>query len=190
MSALHHPPLVTIEEFDKLEPPEGAEYELIEGEIYEVTYPTFVHSLLIDRLAGLLAGFGVGKVLQERGFQIRNRPRATKRRADICVLTPESLERAIVENDVIGAPDMVVEVLSPSNSFEFVSRVASLCLKNGCTEFWAVSPMELSVTVWRAGAKVITPYHLEDTIPQNALGIGPVALREIFDGILPLTQAE
>jgi Uma2 family endonuclease len=175
---------MTIEEFDRLEPPEGIEYELVDGELYEVTYPSYVHNLLIKRLDNLLARFQKGEVLQERGFQIPGRPRATKRRADVCLLTPERDRRARIDNDVIGAPDMVVEVLSPSNSFEFVKRVASLCVRNGCAEFWAVSPMECSVTVWRAGTKVITPYQLDDTIPQNALGIGPVAVREIFDGIV------
>lgn len=183
MGALPQFPLLTIEEFDRLEPPDGVEYELIEGVVYEVTCPRPRHTLLQERLQQLFANStSGGRALPELGYEIPNA--RTKRRADIAFVTPDRLRQLASENVSRGAPDLVVEVISPSNSFTYVKRLATLCLRNRCREFWAVDEEDRSVTVWTSTSNV-TQYGPTDTIPKNQFGIGPIQVREIFEGILP-----
>jgi Uma2 family endonuclease len=35
-----------------------------------------------------------------------------------------------------GAPELVVEIISPSNTTTQIREYAALCLLNGCQEFW------------------------------------------------------
>ncbi len=47
----------------------------------------------------------------------------------------------------MGAPELVVEVLSPSNSASEIFEKEELCLENGCQEFWVVDPKRHVVKV-------------------------------------------
>ena len=52
-----------------------------------------------------------------------------------------------------GAPELVIEVLSPSNSASRMYRLERLCMNNGCQEFWTVDLDDQSIRVVR-GDKV------------------------------------
>jgi len=49
-----------------------------------------------------------------------------------------------------GAPDLVIEILSPSNTVAEMYEREELCLENGAQEFWVVD-------IDRRGVKVTTP---------------------------------
>jgi len=38
----------------------------------------------------------------------------------------------------MGAPDMVVEVLSPGNTVDKINEKMSVCIDNGCVSFWVI----------------------------------------------------
>ncbi len=42
------------------------------------------------------------------------------------------------DDNLYGAPDLVIEVLSPSNTASEIDEKAALCLANGCRQFWVV----------------------------------------------------
>jgi Uma2 family endonuclease len=46
-----------------------------------------------------------------------------------------------------GAPDVLVEILSPSNPTMELNRLRDLCFRNGCVQFWEVDPQPKIVTV-------------------------------------------
>jgi Uma2 family endonuclease len=48
---------------------------------------------------------------------------------------------------LMGAPDLVVEVLSPSNTVDEINDKMALCLENGCSSFWVVDPKRKRVSV-------------------------------------------
>lgn len=185
MSSLAIPRPMTIEEFDRLEPAEDFDYELLEGELLHVSHPSFVHMLVRERVRDLIRNSAPGRITaSEFPYQITSNLLATKRCADVASTTQERAAEATRTRRFTGAPDLVVEIISPSNSHSKIKRLRRLCMANGCQEFWAVDPEDRSVDVWTAGSKVITPYSLGDTIPANALGIGPVRVDDIFEGII------
>ncbi|MBC8167311.1 MAG: Uma2 family endonuclease [Bryobacteraceae bacterium] len=157
MSALPVLPLpVTIEEFDRLEWPEDTEYELFEGEVLEVSHPALSHRLIQERLRDLLnETSGTKTVHMELAWQITATPPQTKRSADVAVLSPDRLRDAIRRKVIDGPPDLVVEILSPSNSGSSLNRLEKLCLANGSIEFWTVDPETRTIRIRAAGSHVV-----------------------------------
>ena len=63
-----------------------------------------------------------------------------------------------------GSPEIVIEVLSPSNTKRMIHEKAVLCLSSGTLQFWVVDPKGKTVTVTpKDGSAVV--YHIGDCIP-------------------------
>ena len=76
------------------------------------------------------------------------------------------------------APDIVIEVLSPSNTASEMLDKEQICLENGAREFWVVDPVRRQVKVSGADAHAAT-YKTGQSIPLFFGGTLPV------DSILP-----
>jgi len=86
--------------------------------------------------------------------------------ADVAYLSAERFRQADPEDNIRGAPDLVVEVLSPSNTAAEIYEKEELCLENGSREFWVVDPDRRQVKVstpdghtqtWRSGQEIPLP---------------------------------
>ena len=84
-------------------------------------------------------------------FLLQRSPRI-ERRPDLAFLRKERLPARPFPDLFPGAPDLVVEVLSPSDSIGNAAAKARLYLASGSTEVWSVDPEAQVVTVYRAGA--------------------------------------
>jgi Uma2 family endonuclease len=71
--------------------------------------------------------------------------------ADVAYARRERWQPADLESIFSGAPDLIVEVLSPSNTASEMDEKSALCLENGCIEFWVVNPKTRSITVHTSG---------------------------------------
>jgi Uma2 family endonuclease len=60
--------------------------------------------------------------------------------ADVAYLSAERFRRSDPEGNIDRAPDLVVEVLSPSNTAAEILDKEQICLANGATQFWVVDP--------------------------------------------------
>jgi len=61
-----------------------------------------------------------------------------------------SVERDAATGDdeyLMGSPELVVEVLSPSNTMDEILERQGMCLANGCVSFWTVDPKRHIVMV-------------------------------------------
>ena len=132
--------LMTVEEMRRLpEPKDGSHYELHHGELVQVTYPKYNHGQCIEFTAAALRKRlrKIGRIRTELGF--RTLPEYEAWRADISFLTMERHDQALQDNDVFGAPDLVVEVLSPSNTATEMDEKEAHFLSHGCREFWLIN---------------------------------------------------
>ena len=103
------------EEFEKL--PEGPPfYDYIVGEAIEVNRPTGRHQHIVGRLWNALADHLYANNLGDCWFDIDvNLPTGSTVGPDISVLFTEHLDRYDKQKgDIFGAPDIVIEVLSPT----------------------------------------------------------------------------
>ncbi|MCA1635166.1 MAG: Uma2 family endonuclease [Acidobacteria bacterium] len=146
--------LMTAEELRKL-PKDGFRYELVEGELKQMSPSGTEHGAVIFNLSILLGqhlkannlgqGFGA-----ETGFKIDSNP-DTVRAPDIAFVRRERIPpTGIPKNFWEIAPDLVVEVVSPGDTFEEVEEKVAQWLAAGTSAVWVVNPKRRSVSVYRS----------------------------------------
>jgi len=67
---------------------------------------------------------------------------------DVLYLTPDS-NCAVTEKNLRGAPDLVVEVLSPSTAKHDRSTKFQAYQEHGVDEYWIVDPVHETIEVWQ-----------------------------------------
>lgn len=164
--------LITVDEFRRLpEPPDGCVYELHHGKLVPVTRPKLKHHLLQARLRDLLRAQAPQGSFVEYETAFRAFPEYDLRIADVAYVSPARWATADHDDNLFGAPDLVVEVLSPSNTVREMYEKERLCLEHGSQEFWGVDLDARTVRV--ASVRVPTVmYRSGQSIPLGMLGTG------------------
>ena len=173
---------LTVQELRRLQDPvDGTYLELHYGELVRVTIPKLRHQIRQNRIADVLKPLvgGRGVVMLEFGF--RALPEHDARRADVAFISMARYEAALDADEFFGAPDLVIEVLSPSNTAAGMDDKEKLCFANGCREFWQVDEERHIVRVTRADAPVRW-YGAGETIDAGVLGAG-VSVDELFSAL-------
>jgi Uma2 family endonuclease len=137
---------MTFEEFAQLPEPKGFRYELHHGELVEVTFPKMKHMRAQQRLLVLMQkAANAGVVTLEAGFVAL--PNLDFRRADVAYIAADRWAGMSGDDFFQGAPDLVIEVLSPSNTVAEMRDKRKLCLASGAREFWVVDPEQREVEI-------------------------------------------
>ncbi|MDQ2899623.1 MAG: Uma2 family endonuclease [Acidobacteriota bacterium] len=172
--------LMTVEEFQKLPEDDGPVYhELRHGELIAVSRPKLKHIQIQKRLERILeiAAGKAGVVVME--FSFRPVPEYELRVADIAYISRHRWEHADPEGDFPGAPELVVEVLSPSNTAAEIRDKETLCLENGTREFWVVDANRRQVKISTPDGRTIT-WQSGQEIPLPLLGNAVLSVDAIF----------
>ncbi|MGQ9881407.1 MAG: Uma2 family endonuclease [Armatimonadota bacterium] len=150
----------TIDDLWDLSHRTGKRYELVRGELRELTPTGWEHGRICARLARLLDVYaseqGVGVVLgAETGCVLQTEPTPTVRAADVAFVRRDRLPEGMVPQQ-FGAvvPDLVVEVVSPSDRYAGLVEKISDWLSAGVQMVWVVDPTDRLVIVHRAGQPV------------------------------------
>lgn len=72
-------------------------------------------------------------------------------------------------NGVLGAPDLVVEVLSPSTANHDRGYKKEVYAKCGVREYWIVSPYEKSIEIYRNSGREFALHHVYSIYPDRML---------------------
>ncbi len=170
-------------------PDDGNRYEFIGGRLYMTPAPFTRHQRVLARLWSallrILVDSGRGEVLsapllvQFPGTEDRVQP-------DLLFVSGE--RRAIIgEKQILGTPDLVVEILSPSTAHRDRGIKLDLYARNGVRQYWIVDPVEDVVDVWRFGGE---PGHrrFSGELPVRLASgrLGLIDLDEIFSRHLDL----
>jgi Uma2 family endonuclease len=162
--------LVTVEEFRRLPEDSGPVYhELRHGQVIAVTRPKHRHYRIQRRLSRLLEDAAPPDSEVGIEFAFRPLPDYELRVADVAYVNPRRAGSIAPDDNLHGAPDLVVEVLSPSNTKIEIKEKEQLCLVNGCLEFWLVDPDRRVVTVSTADGRQTT-YIGGESISSSLLG--------------------
>ena len=151
--------------------------ELIRGWINRMSpAPLVLHQRISSKLNYLIAGYLINKKcdvfaapfdvrLTNKRKSLPNKSITSVVQPDICVIC--DLDK-LDEKGCVGAPDWVIEILSPGNTRKEMKEKFSLYEENGVKEYWIVDPEHLMVQVfyliddkfaWRSN------YVKEDLIP-------------------------
>jgi Uma2 family endonuclease len=133
-------------------PEDGKRYEIIEGELFELTGPNLRHARTIMNVIRLVdpSVVGAGGVLFTAVFDVFFEG-ADPVEPDLALVLPEGAARQAARG-VEGPPDLVIEVLSPSNRTHDVLTKRELYRRGGVREYWMVDPDDRSIEVVAFGA--------------------------------------
>jgi Uma2 family endonuclease len=172
--------LMTVAEYKQIpEHNEAFYYELHHGELVKVCHPKAKHFNTQWRLFELLSA-AVG----DAGFiriEVAYRPLPEHEvwAADVAFVSKERWKQVDPDDYLLGAPELVIEVLSPSNTAEEMLDKEKTCLEGGCREFWVVNEKRRQVKVTTPDGLTKT-YHEGQQIPLTLFGGGSLAVGAIF----------
>lgn len=166
------PPRTMMEVFKML--PEGTRVELIEERLYMSPAPTSNHQRIIRKIAFAMSDFvesrGIGEVFFAP-FDVYLDEHANAVQPDI-VFIPIYKSESIERSGMHGVPDLIVEVLSHSNSKHDTVTKKALYEKFGVKEYWVVDSETKEATGYELKENVfIVLGNFIGTIQSKLLGI-------------------
>jgi Uma2 family endonuclease len=167
-------------------PDDGKRYEIIEGELYEMPSPSWIHVAVVMNVILMM-----GPLVRSLGGHIGTAPAdvfftgADPVQPDILIILPDS--RAIGGGrGVHGPPDLLIEVLSPSNRGHDLLTKRALYGRAGVREYWIVDPERKTVEILTLADDALRSAQRasgDDTVVSPVLGGATFPLSEIFAGI-------
>jgi len=177
-------PKLSFEEFRQL-PIDGKRYELVRGEVHVTPAPATRHQAVIQNLSGTLWPY----VIKNRLGEVLTAPLDVRLSGDTA-LQPDlifiSNARAgiIQENWIAGAPDLIVEVLSPSTTTYDRATKLPVYAEAGVPEVWLIDPQAKTVEVLKLQGKkyFVEATHAGDqALASNLFPGWQLPLRDLFD---------
>ena len=136
-------------------PDDGNRYELVKGELINLGNSGALHGyiaiILSAALFGLVTSRKLGVLLDSStAFTMKN---GNKRSPDIAFFAKERLQglEELPTGFLEGAPDLVIEILSPGNTVAEIEDKIAEYFANGTRLLWVISPRQHYVLVYRSG---------------------------------------
>ena len=169
----------TLEDYYAL--PDDQRVELIDGVFYDMTAPATFHQLMAGELHRQISNF----IIEQKGdcvpfispvdVQLDNDDRTMVEPDVVIVCNPDQ----IIRRCILGAPDFVLEVISPSTKRKDYTIKLAKYQNAGVREYWLVDPYQ----------KVVLVYFFEDeTYPVIYPIDGDIPVN-IYEGKLVLSFA-
>lgn len=133
---------------------EDVRAELIEGQIYYQAAPSRTHQRILSGLHATIYNY-----IKSKGgpCEVYPAPFAVKLWEDKTIVEPDISvicnRDKLTDKGCTGAPDWIIEIVSPGNSSHDYIRKLNLYAAAGVREYWIVNPMKQTIFV----------YHLEET---------------------------
>ncbi|MDR0403852.1 MAG: Uma2 family endonuclease [Treponema sp.] len=165
---------------------EGERFELIGGTAYAMSAPNDLHQAICGEMFRQIANYLLDKPCKARPAPYDVRLFYAEDESDDTVVQPDISvicdEKKRGPEGCRGAPDLVVEILSPSNTADEYIRKFNLYMKAGVREYWIVAPESKTVQafVLRNGAYTGTVYDSGAALPSAVLEGLSIALTGVF----------
>lgn len=169
MSTLQpQPELITLEQYENL--PEDVRTEVFDGIIYDMAIPSQIHQRILTELITLFNTY----IKKEGGdcsvfpapfdVKLNDKPLTIVQPDLMIVCDKEKLD----EKRCNGAPDFIIEIVSPNNSSNDYIKKLYYYKNYGVREYWIVDPKRKTVTVNYFESNLISvPYTFESIIKVN-----------------------
>lgn len=155
----------TIEDIYAL--PNGERAELIDGHIYYMATPNRIHQQIVMRLSNRI----FNHIQENKGdCEVYSAPFAVFLNCDdhnyvepdiSVICDPDKLD----DKGCNGAPDWVIEIVSPSSrNMDYLRKLVKY-QTSGVREYWIVDPDKNIVTVYNYEDETMEQYNFKDEIP-------------------------
>ncbi|TCP31783.1 Uma2 family endonuclease [Scopulibacillus darangshiensis] len=173
----------TVEDYYQL-PEDGNQYEIIRGQLELKPSPTTTHQRMSQRLEFMLIGSC------ENEFIIMDAPvdvilsENETRQPDILMIH-RNREDIIKEYAVVGPPDLVIEILSPTSAKRDRTVKKESYAQFGVTEYWIADPFNLTIEQYVLTSQNM-PYDLlhvfgaDDTVTSKHLPCVSFIVKEVL----------
>lgn len=174
--------------------PDDERWELIDGRAYSMSpAPTSSHQLILGELYLIIANHLKGKKCTPflAPFDVRLPDESEADEEIFTVVQPDLsviCDRSkIDERGCLGAPTLLIEILSPSSVKRDRELKLELYERHGVKEYWIVHPHEKSIDVYKldeeGGYGRPELYESKDTIEVPLLGDLKVELEKLFSDL-------
>lgn len=150
--------------------PEGVRAELIDGELWDLASPSRMHQEIVHALDRQL-----GNYIEDHGgsCKVYPAPFAVNLFADDSTFVEPDVS-VVCDRDKLsdrgceGAPDFIVEVVSPSNpEMDYISKLG-LYREAGVREYWICDPRRARVFAYRFGTEaIVDTYSFVEPVPSE-----------------------
>lgn len=172
----------TYEDYAKL--PEGAPYQLIGGEFVMTLSPTPYHQEISQKLE-----FRILSYIEKNNLgRLYHAPldvflsEGDVYQSDIMFISRKRLE-IIGKKKIEGAPDIVIEVLSPGTAYYDLRKKYKVYEEHGVREYWIVDPELKKIEVYEnqnEKFKIYSEAEGEGTVSSKVLDKLIISLHEVF----------
>lgn len=168
--------LITAEEFERMPEEPGVRMELVRGRVVRMSPGGVRHFRVIARLTKLFLDYeeqsGLATVLLTTGVKLSESP-DTVLEPDLALVRRDRFrEVGEIPGFYPGPPELVVEVLSPTDRPGATRQKIARYFECGVRGIWVVDPAVASVTVYTAGAA-----------PRTIAREGIVDAHDLFPGL-------
>ncbi len=148
---LYRKDYVSVDEYFKIRESREELLEYIDGTVYMSPSPSTRHQRISSRLH-----IRFGNFLEEKQCEVFHAPFDIELKRDeiegtkivipdISIICDKS---GFTDQRYVGVPDLIVEILSPSNQSHDVITKLNLYMNYGVKEYWIINPMLNTVTVY------------------------------------------
>ena len=156
----------TIEDYYNL--PDDQQVELIDGTIYDMSAPTTIHQIITNEINIVFSMYIKSKkgtclsMISPTSVQLDCNDK-TMIQPDVLIICDKN---KLNPKMIYGAPDLIVEVLSPSTRQKDITIKTGKYRNAGVLEYWIVDPMNKRIHVYEFGKINATRlYTFEDKVP-------------------------
>ena len=177
---------VTYADYKEWELAEGERFELIYGKAYAMAAPNTKHQIILTEILSQFHVYLRGKPCRVFPAPFDVRLFFEEDETDDTVVQPDISvvcdKKKLGPEGCRGVPDLVIEILSPSNTAIEMERKLRLYQEAGIHEYWIVNPETNGLTVYRFKDRAILTYsYKKDTMVP--VGIFPgfnITLEQVF----------
>jgi Uma2 family endonuclease len=164
----------------------GERFELIHGEAFAMSAPNLFHQQIVIALGSEFFTFLKGKTCRVIPSPFDVRLFYEEDESDDTVVQPDLIvvcdPKKLGEEGCRGAPDLAVEILSPSNTAIEMERKLLLYKEAKVQEYWIVDPNNKHISVYRLrdGEYNLRICHINDNIQPGVVPGLEIPLSTIF----------
>lgn len=162
------PQLITLEQYEAL--PDDQRVEVFDGVIYNMGSPSQIHQAISMQLSTVINNY----ILRKKwACSIFNAPFDVKLSDNpLIIVQPDIMivcdKNKLDDKRCNGAPDFIIEIVSPSNPSDDYIRKLYYYKNYGVREYWIVDPKRKVITVNYFEEDILNiPYAFDSTIKVN-----------------------
>jgi Uma2 family endonuclease len=182
--------VLTWDEYVRGEPADLERYEIVDGVVIELPALSVGHQRVVRRLLRLLEDFvssrNLGEIFSEPLDVVVQRNPIRTRQPDLLFVRAENVPNLDKQQERLEfAPDLVIEVFSPSDSLSELLKKLNDYHRIGVKEVWLVNPLTRTVEVLarqEGGWELVGVFKETETVQSRVLLELNLPVAQIFEG--------